>query len=181
MSWAQKLKERYASKWAVAATREFFVFNLLNLLTTRIGCFTMFTGVGSGLADIIPWNYSNPVNAFDFTIVCKGKVTAFIDVTGYSDYSRGLEDTKPCILYRKIEKAELLEIPLEKVWFIHFVDSRISMRFINARLVNELLSSGKAEKRKLYSDENWYVCIDQKRWLEPRNFIKWLLAVRDVG
>ena len=174
---AQSLKRRYQGKWRISARRELFVYNLLNLLVSRYGCLVVFTGVGSGMADLVPWNYSNPMNAFDFVVVCENGVAAFIDVTGYADYRAGKKDTKPCILYRKIEKAKLLGLELEQVWFIHFVDSRISMRLISARLVEELLRQGLAEKRKLYQDERPYICIEQRRWLEPRNFIRWLTGV----
>ncbi|ALL01936.1 Viral/Archaeal nuclease [Pyrodictium delaneyi] len=182
---ARALKARYSSKWRLAARRELLSYNILNILLARYGCYVLFTGVGSGYTGYVPDNYDSPLNAFDFAVFCsKGKgdeLVAFVDVTGYRDYSDGRGDTKPCILYRKVEKAKRLGIPLERVWFLHFVDTRVSMRLINAHLVEEMLAQGLAEKRKLYRDENWYICIEQRRWLEPRNFMKWLAMMKEVN
>lgn len=169
------LKQRYAEKWRVGAWRELLVYNILNILLDPYGFTVVFTGIGSGSADFIDKSYDNPVNAFDFVVLAPdGRLAGFIDVTGYRDYSSGKTDTKPCILLPKIWKAERFSV-LDRLWFIHVVDSRISLRFIRALYVKHLLDHGMAEKRRLYSDENWYVCIPQEKWAEPRRFIESLL------
>ena len=171
---AARLKKRYSSKWRLSARRELFVYNLLNLLLDGTGCYVLFTGVGSGMAEYLRMSYDNPLNAFDFAAVCRGEVVAYIDVTGYRDYREGRQDTKPCVLLPKIWKAEKLGVPLEKLWFIHFVDSRISMRVISAA---EIAQHPEAEKRKLYRDEYPYLCLDQRHWHSPDKLRKWLTGV----
>ena len=171
---AQRLKQRYASKWRIAARRELFVFNIINLLLDGTGCYALFTGVGSGSSEYLDRSYDNPLNAYDFTIICRGKVVAFLDVTGYRSYSEAKGDPKPCVLMPKLWKAEKLGIPLEKLWFLHFVDSRISLRVIQAW---EIAQHPKAEKRYLVKGEHPYLCLDQRYWHDPSRLRKWLTGV----
>ena len=168
------LKKRYRGKWRVSLRREILTYNILNILLEPRGFIVVFTGIGSGSADYIDEYYDNPVNAFDFIVLApNGEIAAFIDVTGYSDYRDGRIDTKPCILLPKLWKAEQFNI-IDKVWFIHFVDSRISLRFIRASALRKYLDQRKAELRKLLHGEKPYVCIDQSYCQEPKDFLRWL-------
>ncbi len=169
------LKKRYRRKWRVSLRRELLTYNILNILLEPYDFMIVFSGIGSGTADYVDESYSNPVNAFDFIVLNEnGEVVAYLDVTGYSDYREAKGDTKPCILLPKLWKAEEFNIT-DKVWFIHFVDSRISLRFIRATALRKYLDQNKAELRKLLHGERPYICIDQKYWQEPKDFIRWLL------
>ena len=173
-------KARYADKWRVSALRERFVYDYLNALLISHGFILEYSGLGAGDSRLVERYFNGVEEALDFKIkTFAGELVGYLDVTGYRDPRQARVDSKRCIGSWKLYKAELIRrqtgLPLHRVWFAHFTDTKHVLLLINAERLAQLVNSGRAEKRRLYEDENISYCLELRYWITPRKFIEALI------
>ena len=172
---AKQLKHVFADRWRYGVKRELLVLNILNILLPR-GFVAILTGIGSGSNIYVEASYDNPLNAFDIVVFNEEyEPVAFIDVTGVRD-ARSYDKGKGlCVGSWKLYKSEKYGIQ-DRTWFIHVLDDRVSLRFIN---YNMMKKHGKLHRlHEGYGVEGQFHCCDSKYWVSPKEFIKWLMVKR---
>jgi hypothetical protein len=177
---ALNYKQRYMEKWRLSSLRERFIYDYLNALLVSHGYILEYTGLGAGMTDLIRRYFNGAEEALDFKIkTFSGKLVDFLDATGYNDPRTAKGDAKRCVGSWKLWKAraisEQLNIPLRRIWFAHFTDSKHILVFINAERLSRLINNGKAEERRLYEDEKPSYCLELKYWASPDQFLRALL------
>lgn len=173
-------KQRYAGKWRISSMREHFIHDYLNWLLASHGFILKYMGLGAGSTNYIPRYYDSISEALDFAIYTfSGKLVGYLDATGYKDPRSAKGDSKRCIGMWKLEKAKLIQqqtgIKLRNIWFAHFTDSSHILVLINAERLIQLINMNKAEKRRLYEDEEASYCLELRYFLPPRRFVELLL------
>jgi len=170
---AERLKNLYDGRWDESVQREFFVWNELNGMLNPYGFIVLFTGVGSGAAVYLPDNYSNPLNAFDFTVFDRRwRPVAFIEVTGLRKKKYMIKGKGRCVGAWKVWKAERFNVT-GKVWYVHVIDEQDESRYITYRDIKKYGRLTTLPEGPGY--EGTYYCCT-KGWKKKDALKEWILA-----
>lgn len=168
-----EFKQVFRNKWREGLRRELLVVNILNILLPA-DFKAVLTGIG-GSAEFIDESHSNPLNAFDITIFDKTmRAVAFIDVTGVRSQHDYEKKKGLCVGAWKLWKAERYNVT-ERTWFIHVLDEKISLRFINYNRLRKLGSI--SSLNEAYGVTGQFYCCDSHYWLSFKEFRKWLTGM----
>ncbi len=168
MTAAVSLKQRYASRWKIAATREASVYAWLRYFAGVYGLEVHAAGVGTLSEEYVPGKYTGLEDKYDFIMYANGKPALFFDVTGYGG-------REPCFLSVKLMYAIRYGVA-DRVILIHVNDDSGAIRWCTAAHLANLLNKGLAYPRKLpgREDERDYICTKTKhlnRLRELKTFI----------
>ena len=175
MTWAERLKQRYASRWSDAARRELLVLSVLNIYLPE-GFRAVPTGLGSLSDEYIPRSYSSVMDAFDIVVLRgDGRIAAYLDVTGVRTASTMQPGKGLCVGLWKIWKAEKYNVK-EKTWIVHVLEDHASLRFISLPYLEQ-----HGRETRLYRDEHPLLCLETRKWKTLRQFLAWLTGVTSNG